>query len=843
MTFRMAASSASVNCGGGEAAGTQAESPRAPKRSKMSFTGSTSHDARHAGKLTSSAGRGAEGAFKRGALISRLSRGSRQYFTFVRICPCASLPRRTEAQMKRCIERFVVPLLGFAYGCGGGPPSPGIGQTEAPLWVVDTNEDLGPSWSSNGHANHLSGWRGVDCPERIGQQPQLLGSLRLYKEPVTNLDNFIGRLQAGCMPFRQIWPSGFDPMGLGVEYLQLFNRNARSARNTTSVPVHGPGGVGETAVGLRLTVNNNSHVKDIQFLSQRVQGGAIPTSNPTISPAATGYGGSVETLECGPGKVLSGMRLQYDDRNGKIRRLQIYCRAIESFQNVSEVFGAPSAQLNSPFNDTCPADGGNRIPNAPSQVRRCTVNDRDCLRRVTIDTNEFPDAVCNDNSPAVFYVRRGYNNPTTNQSDTDKWIIHLQGGGRCDSFEECRDRWCGDQGLIFSANKMSTDWDGDGSVNLPAKGQLRGLHNPDANNPFSTWNHVFVYYCSSDSWMGRGDAAYSASTSTSPDRISVRHHGHDILRAVRTMLRKNNSVPGWFPDQDRVDGYSTAALIPDIDAASEIWITGTSAGAKGALMNADWFLSAFPNAVGRIALDGNIDPSPNVVSNETLRVDEGCDGTPDQLLSESRLDREDGRWNGGWYEAIDAFVDQSCRSHLEPLGRIGECSLMTPLLTAGRTVQVGGMIPIPLFIPHVSHPVFMRLDLEDPVLGRSFTRLLNSGDCLRIGAGASPPRTTGNDFPRLMRATLEELYSSTASPLTGTFGPRCGEHVGFEQLRPFAAHTTPDTASNLEVPGTRTNLADALWGWRSAFGSIFVPNRGLYRRLDSDGSTSFSVCP
>ncbi len=59
------------------------------------------------------------------------------------------------------------------------------------------------------------------------------------------------------------------------------------------------------------------------------------------------------------------------------------------------------------------------------------------LQRFTVDTKRFPEAVCNDGSPAVFYIGR-----YTKDEDRNKWLIFLQGGGSCGNAQACAQRWC-----------------------------------------------------------------------------------------------------------------------------------------------------------------------------------------------------------------------------------------------------------------------------------------------------------------------------------------------------------------------------------------------------------------
>jgi Pectinacetylesterase len=72
------------------------------------------------------------------------------------------------------------------------------------------------------------------------------------------------------------------------------------------------------------------------------------------------------------------------------------------------------------------------------------------LFRVDVNTTNFPNAKCNDDSGAVFYVRRA-----SNADDRNKWQIHLQGGGGCRDGQSCADRWRRID-TNFGADEMST---------------------------------------------------------------------------------------------------------------------------------------------------------------------------------------------------------------------------------------------------------------------------------------------------------------------------------------------------------------------------------------------------
>ena len=74
---------------------------------------------------------------------------------------------------------------------------------------------------------------------------------------------------------------------------------------------------------------------------------------------------------------------------------------------------------------------------------------------------------------------------------------------------------------------------------------------------------------------------------------------------MRNMLRKLNANPAWTAE----GGFA----VNDLDDATEIVFTGTSAGAKGAISNADWFLSVFPASDNSLVVDANFDVSDGVL--------------------------------------------------------------------------------------------------------------------------------------------------------------------------------------------------------------------------------------
>ena len=398
--------------------------------------------------------------------------------------------------------------------------------------------------------------------------------------------------------------------------------------------------------------------------------------------------------------------------------------------------------------------------------------------------------------------------------DEGRWVVHLQGGGGCSSEAECKDRWCG-SGFYTAAN-MSNDWDRDGVPDRPEQAWSGGISSPLPANDFATWNHVYVPYCSSDLWVGRADDVALGS-------FTVHARGHAILHAVRMMLRKNNPNIGW----QAADGNEIA----DIDSADEILLSGTSAGGYGVLQNGDWFFNVFQDKRTAILSDAAIDVHPAVLT--SFGVTEKLSNTS---YASARLALYETHWQpGGYWHAIDGYVDTTCRNNHS----LAECSSPSLLLTLDAN---GDRL--------IETPVFLRLDLEDGVLsdwiiGHAGTPINPDGHIVEIGLPGVQP--TLQDYTEMMRETMVLLVADVTAH-TSVFAPRCGKHVGLEGDNAFGSWTTQDTTDTPDpVPrGPASTVEDAVLEWFDPGGTLFLGQR--YIDTDSlpkaDGSTvKFSTCP
>ncbi len=167
------------------------------------------------------------------------------------------------------------------------------------------------------------------------------------------------------------------------------------------------------------------------------------------------------------------------------------------------------------------------------------------------------NAVCNDGTPAAYYVRRGQG------TGSHRWVIHLQGGGMCYSGATCQQR-------SVSMPLLMT------SRGLPSMRTGSGVQSPSAyDNPdFFNANHVYVHYCSSDLWSGDREATAESG--------GWHFRGARIVRAVIDDLMNPTITPS-----------------PNLADATEVLFSGGSAGGAGVMVNLDEVADRLPHATVR----------------------------------------------------------------------------------------------------------------------------------------------------------------------------------------------------------------------------------------------------
>lgn len=164
-----------------------------------------------------------------------------------------------------------------------------------------------------------------------------------------------------------------------------------------------------------------------------------------------------------------------------------------------------------------------------------------------LDAEDYPNARCLDGSPGGYYYQ-----PASSRSDEGKFVIYLNGGGECDNQEACESQA---QTKLGSSKYFNPSSD--------AEGWFFGSDNCKHNRDFCTWNHVFNPYCSQDLHSGQ---------KTEPNEWGLYFAGHWVQEAIM------------------------AELDDKLQVATDIVVTGASAGGLGVWMMLDWVAKRYPKA-------------------------------------------------------------------------------------------------------------------------------------------------------------------------------------------------------------------------------------------------------
>ncbi|KAK9839253.1 hypothetical protein WJX81_004396 [Elliptochloris bilobata] len=213
-------------------------------------------------------------------------------------------------------------------------------------------------------------------------------------------------------------------------------------------------------------------------------------------------------------------------------------------------------------------------------------------------------AVCNDGSPGAFYHRPGVGDGADKW--VIRWVIRFLGGAWCWDAASCAARWLSTPYLMSTlklpqVTSASAHVDGVPDVVLQSHGILS--EDPAANPYFHSWNHVSVWYCSSDSHLGdapaEGEGLAAIRPAAAPARVSqargclaAHDAAHNASRAGDGRLRVQGAgeAGGWQFRGKRIAAAVARRLLGELglDAGSQVLLTGDSAGGVGCLHNADW---------------------------------------------------------------------------------------------------------------------------------------------------------------------------------------------------------------------------------------------------------------
>jgi len=155
---------------------------------------------------------------------------------------------------------------------------------------------------------------------------------------------------------------------------------------------------------------------------------------------------------------------------------------------------------------------------------------------------------CLDGSPSGYYYAPSTAPPSS--PDYNSWVFYMQGGGLCVEPIDCYIRYHTIEG---SSKNWSATWTDN-----------EGVLSNNSFNPFGTFNHVYIPYCSGDTHTG---------TQMTPDLLGYYFAGHLSFAAILIHLKAtthiNNSVT--------------------------MLLSGGSAGGIGVFNNIDYLSAQFPN--------------------------------------------------------------------------------------------------------------------------------------------------------------------------------------------------------------------------------------------------------
>jgi O-palmitoleoyl-L-serine hydrolase len=160
-----------------------------------------------------------------------------------------------------------------------------------------------------------------------------------------------------------------------------------------------------------------------------------------------------------------------------------------------------------------------------------------------------PAARCLDGTLSAYYLQPGAG------ANASKFVIYLEGGGECTTNSSCHAQL---DSVLGSSKYFPASM-----ASLPTFLTDDARVNPD----FASWSHVYVPYCSQDLHSGRVTAPSAAT-------FGLYFSGHLVFRAVLDALAATAGLGG----------------------ATDVILTGNSAGGIGVWINADYLAQRVPGA-------------------------------------------------------------------------------------------------------------------------------------------------------------------------------------------------------------------------------------------------------
>ncbi|MGK3993114.1 hypothetical protein [Sorangium sp. So ce1024] len=223
------------------------------------------------------------------------------------------------------MTRFAFALFALsAAGCAVDAADPDLEVDAPPLsesWTV-SNVAVNTRWDSGLNAN-LSAWMNIHCFLDYGNQ-YMLTDISVFREPLTEAAEYVARMAGACREFDLLDPA--LPRTGALASKTIFSAPFEPGALRVEVPVN------NYPIGLQLKVSpGNTHVKDVRILYAplNLAQTALNLAASSHTSWAIGYAGNTQTLSCPPQRVMTGVDLRYDTVAGRIRVLEIHCRALQ----------------------------------------------------------------------------------------------------------------------------------------------------------------------------------------------------------------------------------------------------------------------------------------------------------------------------------------------------------------------------------------------------------------------------------------------------------------------------------------------------------------------------------
>lgn len=445
-------------------------------------------------------------------------------------------------------------------------------------------------------------------------------------------------------------------------------------------------------------------------------------------------------------------------------------------------------------------------------------NNAEAMQRYQVDTAAFPDAICNDGSPAAIYFR-----PYRGEANRNRWVINLRGGGGCGTGQACAARWCGCTGMRVCPSTPETTYTNFDRGNMVSEGPASQLASGiflrgDATrpNPIGDYNQVRVVYCSSDGWAGTRRASPLTAVhpvTGAPVAYTIHFLGARIFDAVVATLRQ---------DGGRVPAYTlggAGASLPDLDDAAEVILAGDSAGGSGVINNLDRFTAmlrarntACPaGGACPLVVRGLIDASVGPDQSRLTLSPTGQLG----MAGATSYAQYIAAYGANRFATSGAQVDESCRAwHAANMP-----GTETTCADENHVVR-----------HHLATPFFVRMALRDALISSNYhdagwvDPTLGPFDAMAVVfARVLQPELSA--FPTLGSSTEERMIVTTPP---GVFAPLCTNHDTInDDSEVYGVTVTP-------TGGRASRLFDAFEAWRTGAGTASVL---------SDPRVNATVCP